>query len=103
MNIIIIVAAHKAYWMPDDAVYLPIDVYKRQVYDRVTAVFRESLPQYELELLFIDNASQDQTQVLIEALCQSHSNVRAIFNARNFGFSRSTFYGLTQALSLIHI
>ena len=58
----------------------------QMVYDRVTAVFRESLPQYELELLFIDNASQDQTQVLIEALCQSHSNVRAIFNARNLAF-----------------
>ena len=69
----------------------------QMVYDRVTAVFREALPQYDLDLLFIDNASQDQTQVLIEALCQSHPNVRAIFNASNFGFSRSTFYGLTQA------
>lgn len=67
------------------------------IYERVTGVFKEGLPDYTLSLLFIDNASTDNTRVLIRELCEKDSRVQAIFNATNFGFSKSTFYGLSQA------
>ncbi len=67
------------------------------LYQRVTALFDQKLGCYTLELLFIDNYSTDSTRELILELTQTDPHVKAIFNARNFGFTRSTFYGLTQA------
>ena len=34
---------------------------------------------------------------MISRLAQTDNHVRAIFNVKNFGYTRSTFYGLTQA------
>lgn len=68
-----------------------------KVYARVKKVFQTSLTAYQMEILFIDNCSTDQTRNLIGKLAYSDKNVKAIFNARNFGFTRSTFYGLVQA------
>lgn len=67
------------------------------VYDRVNNIFSSELPDYNMEILFIDNASTDRSRELIEALCERDSRVQAIFNATNFGFSRSSYYGLSQA------
>lgn len=67
------------------------------VYDRVNGIFLSELPGYNMEILFIDNASTDRSRELIEALCESDPRVQAIFNATNFGFSRSSYYGLSQA------
>lgn len=76
------------------------------VYERVTKVMNEQLPAYAYELVYIDNYSTDNTRELIRELCEKDSRVKAIFNARNFGYSRSHFYGLTQmtgdAVMLIH-
>lgn len=67
------------------------------VYDRVNGIFSSELSGYNMEILFIDNASTDHSRELIEALCESDRRVQAIFNATNFGFSRSSYYGLSQA------
>ncbi len=76
------------------------------VYTEVIKVMENKLPQYNFELVFIDNCSSDKTRTLIETLCARDRRVKAIFNARNFGYSRSHFYGLTQmtgdAIMLIH-
>lgn len=68
-----------------------------EVYNRVCNLFRNELRNYEMQLLFVDNASLDDSRVLIEGLCQKDKRVQAIFNATNFGFSKSSFYGLSQA------
>ena len=68
-----------------------------KVYNRVVAVFEKFLQDYEMELLFEDNFSTDGTREEIEELCISDSRVKAIFNAKNFGFSRSTYYAVLQA------
>lgn len=68
----------------------------QNVYERVCELFEKELKNYEMELLFIDNASHDSTRRLIEALTQKDKRVQAIFNATNFGFSKSSFYGLSQ-------
>lgn len=67
------------------------------VYERVSALFEKELTSYKMQILFIDNASCDSSRALIEELCRKDERVQAIFNATNFGFSRSSFYGLSQA------
>lgn len=44
----------------------------------------------------MDNCSTDGTQQRIDELCCKYSQIRAIFNARNFGSLRSGCYGLLQ-------
>lgn len=57
----------------------------------------DRLPQYDYEILFIDNASKDTTQEKIRELCTKNSHIKAIFNAKNFGGLNSPIYGLFQA------
>lgn len=54
------------------------------------------LPQYDYELLFIDNDSRDNTRPLLRALCNENPKIKAIFNAKNFGQFNSPFYGMLQ-------
>lgn len=60
----------------------------------LTKLFKTQLPQYDYEILFIDNASTDNTRAEIRAICQKNKRVRAIFNIRNFGQFNSPFYGI---------
>jgi glycosyltransferase involved in cell wall biosynthesis len=60
----------------------------------LVALFAAQLCQYRYEILFIDNKSTDGTRAEIRKICESDRNVRAIFNARNFGFFNSSYYGL---------
>ena len=66
------------------------------IYDRIISLFQNDLQQYKYEILFIDNCSTDKSQSQILKLTKNSKYVKAIFNAKNFGFSRSTFYGMTQ-------
>lgn len=63
----------------------------RQMYDRLMKVFHEQLPQYDYEIIFVDDYSPDNTRGEIRKLCQDDHKVKAVFNARNFGFSRNVF------------
>lgn len=56
----------------------------------------EQLPQYDYEILFIDNCSQDQTRDLLRGICASNKKIRAIFNSKNFGQFNSPYYGICQ-------
>ncbi len=56
----------------------------------------EALEKYDYELIFIDNCSQDSTREKLEMLCKENKNIKAIFNARNFGQFNSPFYGYKQ-------
>lgn len=64
--------------------------------EAVKEEFRRELPEYRYEIIFIDNCSKDRTRERLEALCAEDKDVKAIFNARNFGQSRSPYYGLMQ-------
>lgn len=55
-----------------------------------------NLPQYDYEILFIDNDSTDSTRSKIRSLCEKDKNIKAIFNVKNFGQFNSPFYGLLQ-------
>ena len=69
------------------------------VVDIADAVCKQmaKLPQYDFELIFIDNDSKDKTRELIRGLCKSNPKIKAIFNARNFGQFASPYYGMLQA------
>lgn len=56
----------------------------------------KQLPQYDYEILFIDNHSRDKTRQLLRQICSENKKVKAIFNAANFGQMRSPVYGLRQ-------
>lgn len=56
----------------------------------------EALPQYDYEILFIDNCSQDNTRPLLRQLCAGNKRIKTIFNVKNFGQFNSPYYGLCQ-------
>lgn len=55
-----------------------------------------ALPQYDYELLFIDNCSTDNTRSLLRMLCAGNPKIKAIFNVKNFGQFNSPVYGMCQ-------
>ena len=59
-------------------------------------LFEQELPQYDYELLFIDNDSSDNTRPLLREICSRNKHVKAIFNAKNFGQFNSPYYGMLQ-------
>lgn len=54
------------------------------------------LPQYDYEIIFIDNDSKDGTREKIRELNKKNKKIKAIFNAKNFGQNNSPYYGLLQ-------
>jgi len=65
--------------------------------EAILNLFEKELPQYDMELIFIDNDSRDNTRPLLREICRRHKNVKAIFNAKNFGQFNSPYYGMLQA------
>ena len=59
-------------------------------------VMAEALPQYDYEIVIIDNASTDGTRNVIEKICETNKKIKAIFNVTNFGQFNSPFYGMCQ-------
>ena len=54
------------------------------------------MPQYDYEILFIDNCSLDSTREKLREICAGNKKIRAIFNSKNFGQFNSPYYGLCQ-------
>lgn len=64
--------------------------------EAIIHLFEHELIQYDYELLFIDNDSQDKTRMLLREICAKNRHVKAIFNAKNFGQFNSPYYGILQ-------
>ena len=64
--------------------------------EAVIKTLQKDLPEYDYELVFIDNDSQDHTRSLIRQLCDENPKIKAILNARNFGQFNSPYYGMLQ-------
>ena len=58
----------------------------------------ESLPGYDYEQIFIDNASTDGTQDILRRLASGNPRLKVILNARNFGHIRSPYHALMQSM-----
>jgi glycosyltransferase involved in cell wall biosynthesis len=68
----------------------------REVHRQVRAVM-ETLPGYDYDHLFIDNASKDGTVAILRELAAEDRHVKVIVNTRNFGQVRSPYYAFLQA------
>lgn len=62
----------------------------------IIKIFETQLTTYSYEIVFIDNYSHDNTRTLLLKLCADNNNIKAIFNAKNFGQFNSPYYGLCQ-------
>lgn len=59
--------------------------------------FGINVKNYDYEIIFIDNKSQDETRKKLTELCKKDKKVKAIFNTKNFGQFNSPFYGMLQS------
>jgi len=66
-------------------------------FERTLAVCSKFTDRYDLEIVWIDNASADRTVDKVMAWCERDPRVKLIVNARNFGPVRSPFHALMQA------
>ncbi len=66
-------------------------------YQTVKAIFDEHLSGYDLEHVFVDNASTDRTVDILRELADKDDGVKVVVNSRNFGVFKSTFNGLRYA------
>lgn len=66
----------------------------RPIYEAVRDELKTKCPNYDYEILFIDNKSEDHTREIIEDICALDKNVKAIFNTKNFGQFNSPYYGM---------
>lgn len=62
----------------------------------ISNIFEEKLEKYDYEIVFIDNASKDDTRTKIREMVNANGHIKAIFNAKNFGQFNSPYYGLMQ-------
>lgn len=64
--------------------------------EAVTDIMTRELPEYDFELIFIDNCSKDGTRDRLRDICKRNRKVKAILNAKNFGQFNSPYYGICQ-------
>ena len=53
----------------------------------------DKLPQYDYEIIFIDNHSKDGTREKLRKMCGANKKIKAILNAKNFGQNNSHYGG----------
>lgn len=57
----------------------------------VVETIERDLPEYDYEVVFIDNDSSDGTRPILRKLCSENHRIKAIFNAKNFGQFNSPY------------
>jgi len=62
----------------------------------IIEVFERDLPEYDYEIVYIENCSTDRTRDMLRILCSENKKIKAIFNAKNFGQFNSPYYGMCQ-------
>src|SRR6202158_4433286 len=63
-------------------------------YLAIKQLFAGPLARYDYEHVFCDNASTDDTVLLLKGLAAQDRHVKIIANARNFGALRSNYNGV---------
>lgn len=68
----------------------------REICAAVIEMLERELPNYDYEIMFIDNCSTDKTRVYLREMCSKNPKVKAILNAKNFGQFNSPVHGMCQ-------
>jgi len=66
-----------------------------QLRERLVKVFTEKLPQYNYEIIYVDDCSPDDTWEEIKKVCSQDKKCKGVRNVRNFGIVRNSFSALT--------
>jgi polyisoprenyl-phosphate glycosyltransferase len=70
-----------------------------ELYNRVIKTIKEQQPNNGYEIIFVDNASTDQSFKVFEKIVSMDANVKVLLMSRNFGSSQPSFFaGLTAAI-----
>lgn len=69
----------------------------KEMYTRLITIMKEHLQNYDYEIIFVDDFSSDLTRGEIRQLCKNDIKVKAVFNAKNFGFHRNVFESFKYA------
>jgi len=67
-----------------------------ELYDRLDKVFRKEIDA-DFEVVFVDDASKDDSFAVIMKLKEQHKNVKAIQFSRNYGQHKATICGFEYA------
>ena len=70
----------------------------QQLYNEVTKLMLNELPEYTYELLIVDNKSKDNSRQIIRNICRDDKRVKAIFNYINCGPNTNPFFGLRESM-----
>jgi polyisoprenyl-phosphate glycosyltransferase len=62
-------------------------------YEEVTSVFNKICNKYDLEIIFTDNHSSDNTYSILSNICYEDSNVKVIRFSKNIGYQNSILMG----------
>jgi len=67
-----------------------------ELYRRICEITLQ-LSKYDFEFIFIDNASSDNTVLLLKRIATQDKRVKIIVNMRNFGHIRSPYWAMMQS------
>ena len=67
------------------------------LYQEVTKLMERELPEYQYELLFVDNKSKDKSRSIIRDICEKDKRAKAIFTRINCGPNTNPFFGLCES------
>ncbi len=65
--------------------------------EQVKKIFERDLQNYELEHIFCDNGSSDNTVKLLKQAASADRRIKIIINSRNFGILKNTYNGVLNA------
>lgn len=63
----------------------------------VRKIFERDLPGYDLEHIFCDNCSTDNTVNILKELAATDKRIKIIVNSRNFGILKNTYNGVLNS------
>ena len=67
------------------------------LYRAIVEIFERDLIRYDVEVIFIDNSSEDRTVARLKEVARQDRRLKIIVNNRNFGHVRSPYHAMLQA------
>ena len=66
-------------------------------YKKIQNIFKESLKNYDYELIIVDDCSNDGSIEILKKISEKDKNLKVILNNTNYGVFRSTFNAIKYA------
>ena len=67
------------------------------LHEKIREIEKKYFEIYSFHIIFIDNASTDNTANIIKDICKKNKTTKLILNNRNFGHIRSPYHGILQS------